>query len=366
MKDGFKILLIFIFSSSLATKIVLAENIKIGALFPQTGFAASAGRAELDGVRMAVDDVNSKGGIGGKQIELVIEDNASSMNSTITALKKLISIEKVNYFIGPSWAEFSEVAAPVAEGNKVVMITPSGYTEKLFEGRSFVFSLWADTDFQVRPFAEYISRQGLKRIVVVHTINAYFDGIAGSLVKQLKSLGITPAEVVAVNPEERDFKSLITRFKQNGSDGIVFLLLESGENAIFVRQVREMNYLGKLYAGMGLEFDILLSNEPILASGIPYMHYNIVAEDSFQTRFKAFSREEPYASIGRAYDAVMLLKWSIEKCGAESEKVRECLHKIDYQGVSGRIKFDARGAVIPDREVSSVYEVRDGKYIPIK
>ena len=97
--------------------------IKIGALFALSGWAAIGGRSELNATTMAIDEINAAGGVLGRPIELVVEDNRSDLRATVSAVIKLKNIDSVPVIFGPNWAEFADVAAPVFESSKVIMLT---------------------------------------------------------------------------------------------------------------------------------------------------------------------------------------------------------------------------------------------------
>ncbi|RME58353.1 MAG: amino acid ABC transporter substrate-binding protein, partial [Candidatus Dadabacteria bacterium] len=158
------ILLCFFFVfSSIAIKAVFADEIKlnVGAIFSLSGYGSIGGQDELKGLQLAIEEENKKGITlpNGRKafINLVVEDNNSSTRQTLSALTKLIKLSKTYFIIGPNWAEFSEVAASVAQREGVLLISTTGYTPNLAKGKPYVFTCMSSWKDQVKPLVRYIS-----------------------------------------------------------------------------------------------------------------------------------------------------------------------------------------------------------------
>ena len=191
-----------------------ATPIKVGGIFSLSGWAAVGGQAELNATLLAAEGINSSGGIAGRPLEIVYEDNQSDLARTVTAYRKLISADKVAALLGPNWAEFAEVAAPLAEQDRVPMLTASGFSWTLTKNRSYVFTTLQNFDDQVAPLAEFLVKQPHKRIAILHSANTYFDGISEGLKHGIEARGGKVALAVTLNPKESDMRSLILKLQR--------------------------------------------------------------------------------------------------------------------------------------------------------
>jgi branched-chain amino acid transport system substrate-binding protein len=218
------------------------ETIKLGAVFSLSGHGIKGGTAELRAVQMALEDINEKGGIAGKSLEVIFEDNHSDLKTTATVFKKLIGVEKVPAIIGPNWVEFTQIVAPIAENNKVVMISASGMLPVNMGTRDFVFSLQPTHEAATHPLAKYLISKKYKSVALIKTVNAYYEGIGASLLKQLAGVPGMKVEDYTYNSGEFDYRTIISKFKKEKIEAIVVFMLEGGEHVSFLKQLRELNY----------------------------------------------------------------------------------------------------------------------------
>jgi len=345
-----------------------APPIKIGAVFSLSGWAAIGGKAELNAIQMAVSDINSTGGIAGRKLELVVEDNQSDLNRTVNAIQKLTSIDKVNIILGPNWAEFAEVAAPTCEGKKVIMLTASGYTKTLTHGKKYIFTTLPSHAMMIAPLTDYIVKSGFKKIALETSITSYFESISEAAKSQLQEHSITPQIDETWNPGQTDFRTHISNLKKANIDAVLVLLKEGGELAAFLRQAKELSLTAQIFASNALLYDHAIEESPGSAEGAIVFNLVTKGSDAFLERFKKEYGEAASDSVPRAYDLPFILKDSITRCGDESDtlKLAECIKNVDLKGESGRIRFDENHLVLPEGIESVVLKYHDGKAIPIE
>lgn len=338
-----------------------AAPIKVGALFSLSGWAQAGGQSELNAVRLAVEDINRKGGVQGRLLQLIVEDNRSSLREATTAFNKLVAEAGVQYVVGPNWAEFSEVVAPLAQQRGVVMLTPSGYTPTLTKNRPYVFSGWLKFEYQTELFAKYLLSRRHTRLALLHSANTYFEGIARTLAEQMRAGGAPFYELLAVSPEEKSFTTLVTKLSAERVDAVVVFLDESGGNATFLRTLKEQRFAGAVYGGPNIPFDHLLQQDLSPAEGVLFFDFPLQANGAFVERYLKLFPINPVPSVGRAYDLVFMLTSAIEKCGERAVEVQRCLHSISWNGVSGALRFDAEGHIERDKESAVLYRIVAGK-----
>lgn len=365
IKQLLSALLLLLFSSHL----VFADNkisIKIGAVYALSGWAAIGGTSELTGIKMAVEDLNKAGGISGQKIELTIEDNQSDLKKTVNSIQKLATVDKVKFILGPNWAEFAEVAAPICEAQKVIMLTASGYTRTLTKDRKFIFTTLPSHSIMTEPLSNLIIKNGHKKIALATSVSSYFESLATSMREQLKAQNVTLASDDLWNPGQNDFKSYITKLKGGGFDAVILMLNEGGDLSSFLKQARELGLTAKLYASNAPLFDHAITENPLLAEGVTIFNLLTIAKPEFLSRFQSIYGSPASDSVPRAYDLISIVKDTITRCGdVDTSKLSDCMLKTDIIGQSGHIRFNPNHTVLPDGILSAVYEIRLGKPVPI-
>ena len=143
-----------------------SDVIKIGVIAPLTGDLAQYGTPAKDGFQLKVDEINAAGGINGKKIELVIEDNKGDVNESVSIFKKLKGQDKVDMIVGPIISSTSNAVAPLAQQGKVVMITPTGTNIDITKGRDFVFRTTFTDPYQGTAAAKNAAKNGIKKVAI--------------------------------------------------------------------------------------------------------------------------------------------------------------------------------------------------------
>lgn len=338
--------------------------IKVGAIFSLSGWAALGGQPEQNATQMALDEINGQGGIHGRKLEIVYEDNRSDLADTVSALNKLISADKVVAILGPNWAEFAEVAAPICDQKKIPLLTASGYTPTLTKGRKFVFTDVPEFRYHILPLAEYIHAQKHTRVVILHSSSTYFDGIAGAVSDELARLGTSVRQTIALNPKEKDLRTLAMKLQRDKVDGIVAFLQEGGDMSNFFRQLRTIQFSPAVYS-YDLTYDEELSKDWRSAEGAVFFSYTGVFDPQMRARYVSRFKMEPPWTVPKAYDNVYVLKKALEDCGTEPQQIRDCLSRTDYTGASGRIHFSDSGVIDVNTSVSALRKVVNGHPQPL-
>ncbi len=340
--------------------------IKLGALFSLSSWGAEGGTSELNGATLAVEEINRSGGIAGRALELIVEDNHSDLKSTASAFMKLSSVDRVPAIIGPNWMEFIDVVAPLAEKDRIPVITPSGYRERHAAGAPWVFVLWPPPAVATKVLADKIIRDGRKRVTVVISDNTYYRGILAALRIQLEAAGVQIMEVFSFPPGTADYRSALSRISRSSSDAVLPLLVESGDFAAFLRQRLALQISLPLYGANTLPFDKEVQRDLSLAEGLVYFDYITRGGADFALKYRERFSSEPGFGSAKAFDGVFLIADAIRRCGIERPQIRECLQSIDYQGVSGQIQFSKSGIIEDKTPHTTLLEVRGGKITPLR
>ena len=237
----------------------VGEPVKLGFFMSITGRDASFGEAALRGARLAVDDLNAAGGILGRPVELVVEDNRSLPGESATAAKKLITRNKVVALIGECASSRTLEAAPVAQSAGIPLVTPASTNPKVTAVGDCIFRVCFADPFQGAVLATYAWKNlGLRRAaLLIDSTAPYSVGLADVFAKTFTALG---GEIVAsqkYSGGDKDFRAQLTAIRATRADAI-FLPGYYVEAGLAAQQSRELGLHATLLGGDGFEAPQLL------------------------------------------------------------------------------------------------------------
>jgi len=215
------------------------EPIKIGAILPLTGDGAKYGEEARNGVDLAVEYENSHGGIHGRPISVVYEDDKGTSKDAVAAIHKLITVDKVPVVIGAMYSSTTLAIAPIAEENHVVLFSPSASTPELTHAGDYVFRNWPSDVFEGAEMARFAYSQLELRKVAILSVNLdYGLGLERVFGKTFKDLGGSVIYSEHYDQGETDFRSQVRKVKEKRPDA-VYLPGYYTEIAAFLKQARE-------------------------------------------------------------------------------------------------------------------------------
>lgn len=346
-----------------------AETIKIGEFASLTGKEATFGQSSHKGTQLAIDELNAAGGVLGKQIEFIYEDNRSTPGESATIAKKLITRDKVVALLGEVASGRSLEAAPIAQSNKVPMISPSSTNPKVTETGDYIFRVCFIDPFQGKLLAEFAKRTlKAQKVAVFSDVSApYSVGLAQFFRESWTAGGGQIVSEQKYTGGDKDFKAQLTVIKNTKPDAIIVpgYYTDAG---LIVAQARQLGINVPLFGGDGWEAPELLQIAGAAAlEGTYYStHFSPESTDplaqKFVTAYKAkYSDEVPDAMAALGYDSVMVLADAIKRAGStEGPKLREALAATrDFPGATGATTLDAK------RDASKpavIITAKDGKF----
>jgi branched-chain amino acid transport system substrate-binding protein len=346
-------------------------TIKVGVYGSLTGTTATFGQSTENGARLAIEEINAAGGIGGKKIEMVSEDDQSKAEEAATAVQKLINQDRVIALIGEVASSRSLAAAPIAQDAGVIMISPSSTNPEVTKKGNFIFRTCFIDPFQGTVMAKFAAQNlGFKRVAILKDVkNDYSVGLAQFFTEEFtgKQGGSITGEQ-AYSEGDADFRSQLTALKANNPEAIFVpgYYTEDGSIAI---QARELGIKVPLLGGDGWVSDQLLKIGGQALEGSYYSnHFALDSPDTslqnFLIRYKAKYSAQPDAIGGLAYDATNLLLDGLKRLHASDPaafealdaskaddaeaqkaaraKLRDLINGVQgFPGVTGPITFDA-------------------------
>jgi branched-chain amino acid transport system substrate-binding protein len=349
-----------------------ATIVRIGQVSPLTGPQAHLGRDNDNGARLAIDEINAGGlVIGGKKITLQLdsEDDAADPKTATTVAQKLVD-EGVVGVIGHLNSGATIPASKIYADNGIPEISPSAtavaYTTAGYKTAYRVMTNDAQQGSVLGTFA--VGKLGAKKIAIIDDRTAYGQGLADQVEKAAKSAG---GEVVAreyTSDHATDFMAILTSIKAKSPD-LVFFGGMDPQAAPMLKQMRQLGINAKFLGGDGAQtpqFTALagIDAEGALASnpGLPLdtMPGGIAFKTKFEAKYGKIQNYAPYA-----YDAVNVMVDAMKRADStEPAKYLAKLQTTDYQGVTGHIRFDAKGDTTGG--AVTIYQVKDGKWVTLE
>jgi len=327
---------------------VRAQNeIPVGEFASLTGGSASFGQSSHKGTQLAVDEVNATGGVLGKRLKLITEDDQSLAGQPATIARNLISQDRIVALLGEVASSKSLEAAPICQQNKVPMISPASTNPKVTEVGDFIFRICFSDPFQGTVMSKFASGKGFKRVAVLIDVKQdYAVGLAEFFVKHFTANGGVITKDQKYSTGDKDFKGQLTSIKASKPDAI-FVPGYYGEVSLIARQAKQLGIKVPLLGGDGWVGDSLLKVAGNALDG-SFFSAHFSAEDKtpavqdFVKKYQAKYGAVPDDMAALGYDSAMILVDAIKRAGTtDGPKLRDAIAATkDFKGITGVITID--------------------------
>ncbi len=345
--------------------------IKIGASMSVTGTYAKPGTYQKQGYDVCIDELNAKGGILGRKVELVIYDDQSTPATAVRLYEKLITEDKVDAVMGPYSSAVSEAVANVTEKYKKVMVAPLAATTSIFKkGRKYIFMVITPAENYLDGLIDMAAKRGLKTVAIIHEDTLFPKASASGTVEAAKKRGMQVVLQEAYPKGNTDFSALLVKIKAANPDVIAAGTYFDDAVAI-TRQMKELNVNPKMFGltvGGDLPefYDLLKQNaEYVYGStqwdeSLPYP-----GQKEFLAAYKAkFKGQEPSYHTAAGYAGCLIYAEAVKKAGTlDADKVRDQLLKMEIKTAFGEYKVEPDGFQIAHKMV--MLQWQDGKRIVV-
>ncbi len=326
-----------------------SKEIRIGQFGSMTGGEATFGQSTDKGIRLAIDTKNSAGGINGKKIVLITEDNQGKPEEAAAVVKKLITQDKVVAILGEVASTRSLAAAPIAQQFKIPMISPSSTNPKVTQVGDYIFRVCFIDPFQGSVMAKF-SRDNLKlkKVAILKDMKSdYSLGLAEFFTKKFKDMGGEIVSEQSFQAGDQDFKAQLTQIRASSPEAI-FIPAYYTEVGLIARQARQLGLKAILLGGDGWDSPKLFEiGQPAIEGAYFSNHYttesNNPATQDFIKRYREKFGEVPDGLAAAGYDAAQILIRALEKIPhAVPEAIRaELASTKDFDGATGKITINA-------------------------
>lgn len=346
------------------------SEITIGWIGVLTGEAAPYGVAVRKGTELSVEEVNNSGGIHGRKIKVVYEDDQADPKTGIAAMNKLISTYHPPVIIQAAASSVMLANIPIAQSNKIVYISPSCSNDKIKDGGEYIYRIWPSDSYQGIFIAKYAySKIKIANAGILYINNDFGVGLKNAFKEEFTRLGGKVVIEETFNPDASDMRTQLQKITRARPE-IVFIPSHVKETARVLRQARETGAKLQFIADAASFSPELLKDAGNAADDliVTNLDWDVHSNDSlivgFVSAFRKKFNESPDIYSGAGYDCLRVVAEGLRRAReVNSDSVRINLDKLkNFPGVTGNITFDKYGEV---EKQYSVYKVSGGIFTRI-
>jgi len=348
--------LTFLISYELTGNVVKEDTIKVGAIFPLTGQASSDGNNAINGIKIAIKEINANGGLNGKKVELVAEDSNSDDSKTVISAYRSLKSRDIDLIIGPLYSPAGQALSPITCSDKSILIAPAigikGFTS---EKCNYTFDMWPEDYINSRKFGDYIVESGYRKIAIIGSTQSWCNEQAEGVREGIIERNGEIVSYIIVDDSNKDFLTEIAKINNAKPDAVVFTNYFTMN--IVAKKLRE-------YGNDANFFTVLLNQKDIdnaagaFENAISISSFTPIEE--FSNKFEKEYGKTPGFPADTSYDSMMwLAKAMKETKSTDPTEIQKYLHTLkDYDGASGSLTFDGNGGITKEQKF---YIVKNGK-----
>lgn len=338
------------------------DTIRVGVYGDLTGATSSFGQSTKNGIQLAFDEINAAGGVNGKKLEMLFEDDQGTPEKAKTVIQKLISQDKVVAVLGEVASSNSLAAAPVAQEAKIPMITPSSTNPKVTEIGDYISRVCFIDPFQGSVMAKFAANTlGAKTAAILGDNSSdYSKGLTQFFEQEFTRLGGRIITKQTYAQRDQDFKAQLTQMRDQKPD-VIYIPGYYGEVGIIAKQARELGMNQPLLGGDGWDSPELWKlGGAALNPAYISNHYsadNPAPEiQNFVKAYQAKFNVAPDSLAALAYDSAKVLADAIKRAGGtDSAKLKDAINATKgFAGVTGTITLDSNRNAVKSAVVLSL------------
>jgi branched-chain amino acid transport system substrate-binding protein len=368
-------------SSALAALLGLAiagtaqaqDPIKIGVTQPLTGAFAASGNYVAQGAKIAEDEINKAGGVLGRRIQLVIEDNKSNPTEAVSTAEKLITKDRVPVIMGAWSSTLTLAVMPKLEEHGVPMLVETSSSGKITTaGNPWIFRISPTSEMEARAFEPLVKTMGIKKADFLATNNDFGLGASQEFSKMLAAAGVTIGVRETMDPKAVDFSAQLAKIKASGGDTL-FVTTAVEQITLILRQAKEQQLKVRIITTGGSNSpDQLIQQAGPAADGSMHLVFftpwfpdavkNPALATAFVNEWNARKHHVGGLTEGfRGWDGITTIVEAIKLAGkADPKAIQQALWNVKVKGINGDIAFIKQGPAGKEsgQNVPSVYLVK--------
>ncbi|WP_407658488.1 ABC transporter substrate-binding protein [Methylobacterium planeticum] len=330
--------------------------IRIGVNEPLTGPFAASGTYVVNGAKIAADEINAQGGVLGRRIELVIEDNKSNPTEAAAVAEKLITSDKTPVMMGAWGSSLTLAVMPKLADYETPMLVETSSSGKITtSGNPYVFRISPPSALEAEAFAPMVEKIGLKKVDFIVINNDWGRGAAADFAKMLKDKGVAIGLVETMDQGAQDMSAQLAKLKGSDADTIMITSAVDQLTLLF----KQMSALGLkkrvITTGGSQNPDQIIAQAGGAADGTLHLTTFLpwYPEKTPNPKATAYFIEEwkkrgfQFAGVTesfRGYDGIRTIAQAIAKAGStDAARIKAAFWSVDFTGLNGQIRFAKSG-----------------------
>lgn len=353
-----------------------AQEVKVGALLSVTGPASFLGAPEARTLEMLADELNAKGGLGGRKVKLIVKDTGGSPEKAISFAKQLIEEEQVFAIIGPSTSGETMAVKAIAEEGKTLLLSCAAAEAIVNPVARWVFKTAQKDSHAIERIFGQMKKMGVKRIGFLSSNTGFGKAGKDQIEKIAPEHGIEIAVSEVYDKSATDLTAEVTKIKAAGVQAILNWSIEPAQ-AIVIKNARQIGLTVPIFqshgfaniqyaraAGAAAEGVIFPAGRVMVADGLSAKHPQKAVVAGYKRDYEARFKEDVSGFGGHAWDAFGLLARAISEAGTDREKARAALENMKgFVGTGGVFNFSPTDHNGLSPEAFEMLTVKDGKFV---
>jgi branched-chain amino acid transport system substrate-binding protein len=356
------------------------DTIKIGVTQPLTGAFAASGNYVAQGAKIAEEEINKAGGVLGKKIQLIVEDNKSNPTEAVATAEKLIVRDRVPVMMGAWSSTLTLAVMPKLEEYKVPMLVETSSSGKITtSGNPYIFRISPTSEMEAKAFAPLFKKMNIKKADFLATNNDFGLGASKEFSAVAKAQGVQVGVMETMDPKATDFSAQLAKIKGSGSDTL-FVTTAVEQITLILKQAKDQQVKARIITTGGSNSpDQLIQQAGDAANGSHHLVFfttwfpEAVKNPDIAKKFVSLWNAKKHHVGGltegfRGWDGLHTITAAIKAAGkAEPEAIRKALWNVKVKGINGDISFIKQGPAGKEsaQNVPSVYlvKIENGKVV---
>jgi branched-chain amino acid transport system substrate-binding protein len=332
------------------------EPIKIGIVLPLSGPVSFAGNQIKEGLELALEKYKDE------NIKLIYEDSKCKPADAVNAVQKLVNVDKVSLIVGDICSGATLAMIPITKENNLVIITPLSTNPNVTSPGNNAYRMVPSDIQEVSYMADYAyNKLNIKKIAILYE-NTDFGKGAEKIFREKYRGTIVASE--AYNPDEVNYKTVLTKVKQNNPEGIYMISLPQ-QIGLILKQATELGIKATFLGKNAVEQPAVLEIAGKSSEGVIYTFFSKGSEEKikeFKELFKQKYGKEPGTFEGIGYDLGQVVYLAVKDTKGDKEKIKQNMRKISFEGVTGKIEFDENGNI--KEKPLFIKTIKNGQFVP--
>jgi branched-chain amino acid transport system substrate-binding protein len=330
-------------------------RVKVGLMMAFSGGSSSMGYGANKGIQLA------KKQLAADNIEIVQVDSKCDPKTAAEAVKTLIE-QNVIAIIGEGCSSATVAALPAANNAKIPLISPSASSPTLSIPNDYFFRVVPPDNMQGAFMAQTIYDKGYRNVAVFYTNEPYGSGMNTVFREKFEELGGKVTASATAEPDVIDVKSQMEQLKAAKPEAIFIAPNSVVSATAAMKLAREVGITVPFY-GADIMYDTtIIANAPMAAAGLTISSFPTGTKAFKQSMFNEYQKNEELYAAPQAYDIINILKMATQKGANTGEKIKDFLPSVDFEGVSGRVAFDANGEISDKNYQYDLFQVTNGTF----